>query len=55
MHLKIRAGEIGRIVLDSKPMAVNDNGYCEKVGFGNCKSCDTRPEGHPEREARAER
>ena len=30
---------------------MNENGYCDKVGFGDWKFCETRPEGHPEREA----
>ena len=51
MQLKVHAGEPGRFVLDSKPLVVNENGYCDKVGFGDWKFCDTRPEGHPEREA----
>ena len=51
MQLKIHAGESGRFVLDSKPLVVNENGYCDKVGFGDWKFCETRPEGHPEREA----
>jgi hypothetical protein len=51
MHLKIHAGETGRLVLDSKPLVVNESGYCDKVGFGDWKFCETRPEGHPEREA----
>ena len=51
MQLKVHAGEPGRFVLDSKPLVVNENGYCDKVGFGDWKFCETRPEGHPEREA----
>ena len=51
MSLKVHAGEPGRYVLDSKPLVVNENGYCDKVGFGDWKFCETRPEGHPEREA----
>lgn len=51
MHIKVHAGEPGRYVVDSKPLVVNENGYCDKVGFGDWKFCETRPEGHPEREA----
>jgi hypothetical protein len=51
MHLKIHGGESGRLVLDSKPLVVNENGFCDKVGFGDWKFCETRPEGHPERVA----
>ena len=51
MQLKVHAGEPGRYVLDSKPLVVNENGYCDKVGFGDWKFCETRAEGHPEREA----
>jgi hypothetical protein len=51
MSLKVHAGEPGRFILDSKPLVVNENGYCDKVGFGDWKFCETRPEGHPEREA----
>ena len=40
-----------RIVLDSKPVVANIDGYCDKVGFGDWKFCDTRPEGNPERVA----
>jgi len=51
MSLKIHAGEPRRFVLDSKPLVVNENGYCDKVGFGDWKFCETRPEGDPQREA----
>ena len=38
--------------LDSRPQVVNVDGYCGKVGFDpGAKYCDTRPEGHPQREA----
>ena len=37
-------------MFDSKPVVPNTNGYCDKVGFGDWKFCDTRPEGHPERD-----
>jgi hypothetical protein len=51
MSLKIHAGEPGRLILDSKPLVANEDGYCDKVGFGDWKFCETRAEGHPEREA----
>jgi len=51
MSLKVHAGEPGRFILDSKPLVVSENGYCDKVGFGDWKFCETRPEGDPEREA----
>lgn len=51
MSVKIHAQDPPRIVLDSKPVVVSVNGYCDKVGFGDWKFCDTRPEGHPERAA----
>ena len=42
---------LGRLVLDSKPLVVNVDGYCDRVGFGDWKFCDTRPEGDPQRVA----
>lgn len=54
MHLKVHgvpSPGVERWVLDSKPLVPNVDGYCDKVGFGDWKFCDTRPEGHPEREA----
>jgi hypothetical protein len=51
MHLKVHSDDGGRIVLDSKPLVVNVDNYCEKVGFGNWKFCDTRPEGDAQRVA----
>ena len=51
MHLKVHAREGERIVLDSKPLVANVDGYCDKVGFGDWSFCETRPEGHPERVA----
>jgi hypothetical protein len=51
MSIKVHAQDGSRIVLDSKPVVVSINGYCDKVGFGDWKFCDTRPEGHPERAA----
>jgi hypothetical protein len=51
MQVKIHAQEGTRIVLDSKPVVPNVDHYCDKVGFGDWKFCDTRPEGNPERPA----
>ena len=52
MHAKIHAKDnLGRLVLDSKPLVVNVDGYCDRVGFGDWKFCDTRPEGDPQRVA----
>jgi hypothetical protein len=39
------------MILDSKPIVPNVDHYCERVGFGDWKFCDTRPEGNPERAA----
>jgi hypothetical protein len=39
------------VILDSKPVVVNIDHYCDRVGFGDWKFCDTRPEGDPERVA----
>lgn len=36
--------------LDSKPQVENVDNYCQRVGLSG-NFCDTRPEGHPEREA----
>ncbi len=41
----------GRWLLDSKPIVVNVDGYCQKVNLGNGQYCETRPEGHLQREA----
>jgi hypothetical protein len=51
MHLSIHANENGRIVLDSKPLVANIDHYCDRVGFGDWKFCDTRPEGDLQRVA----
>ncbi len=51
-HAKVHSRDnAGRLVLDSKPIVVNVDGYCDRVGFGDWKYCDTRPEGHPQRAA----
>lgn len=39
------------VLLDSKPVVLNIDHYCDRVGFGDWKFCDTRPEGDPQREA----
>jgi len=41
----------GRWLLDSKPLVEDMNGYCQKVGFGSAKYCETRLEGDLQREA----
>jgi hypothetical protein len=51
MHVKIHSDDGGRIVLDSKPVVANVDHYCDRVGFGDWKFCDTRPEGDPQRVA----
>ena len=51
MDLKIHSNSGGRTVLDSKPVVLNVDRYCEVVGFGDWKFCDTRPEGDPQRVA----
>src|SRR5512136_2628292 len=51
MQLKIHANEGGHVVLDSKPLVPNVDHYCDRVGFGDWKFCDTRPEGNPQRVA----
>ncbi len=51
MHVKIHAGVPGRYVLDSKPIVPNIDHYCDRVGFGDWKFCDTRPEGDLQRVA----
>lgn len=51
MHLKVHDDSGDRKVLDSKPLVANVDHYCDRVGFGDWKFCETRPEGHPERVA----
>jgi hypothetical protein len=51
MQLKVHSNDGGRIVIDSKPLVVNVDHYCDRVGFGDWKFCDTRPEGDPQRVA----
>jgi hypothetical protein len=53
MHVKIHDDAGTRKILDSKPLVMNVDGYCAKVGSGGetQKFCDTRLEGHPDRAA----
>ncbi|HEX9185662.1 MAG TPA: hypothetical protein VGB87_01235, partial [Vicinamibacteria bacterium] len=51
VQVKIHAEDGDRIVLDSKPVVPNVDHYCDRVGFGDWKFCDTRPEGDPQRVA----
>ena len=51
MHIGVFDDSGGRKVLDSKPLVANVDNYCDRMGFGSWKFCDTRPEGHPERVA----
>ena len=52
MHVKVHSNDAGgRVILDSKPEVPNTDHYCERVGFGNWKFCDTRPEGDLQRVA----
>jgi len=43
-------GTSGRKTLDSRPLVINMNGYCESVGFGGY-FCFTRREDDPESQA----
>jgi hypothetical protein len=51
IKVSIQAQEGGRLRLDSKPLVPNTDHYCEKVGFGDWKFCDTRVEGTSDRVA----
>ena len=51
MQLKIHDDSGDRKVLDSKPLVVNVDHYCDRMGFGSWKFCDTRQEGDPQRTA----
>jgi hypothetical protein len=51
MQVTVHSRDGGRIVLDSKPLVANVDDYCDRVGFGGWKFCDTRPEGDPQRVA----
>ncbi|MGE5127413.1 MAG: hypothetical protein ACM3PV_14060 [Betaproteobacteria bacterium] len=41
----------GGWILDSKPRVMNVDNYCDRVGIGAGRFCDTRPEGNPQRQA----
>jgi hypothetical protein len=51
MHISVHDSSGDRNVLDSKPLVVNVDNYCDRVGFGSWKFCDTRQEGDPQRTA----
>jgi hypothetical protein len=51
LQVKMHAFGGNRNVLDSKPVVWNVDHYCDRVGFGNFKFCDTRPEGDLQRVA----
>lgn len=51
MHVSLQMQEGERRRLDSKPLVPNTDHYCEKVGFGDWKFCDTRVEGSSDRVA----
>jgi hypothetical protein len=51
MHVSLQMQEGNRRRLDSKPLVPNTDHYCEKVGFGDWKFCDTRVEGSSDRVA----
>ena len=51
MQVTVHSSDGGRIVLDSKPLVTNVDGYCDRVGFGAWKFCETRPEGDSQRVA----
>ncbi len=51
MQAKIHGFGGYRNVLDSKPVVWNVDNYCDRVGIGSGKFCDTRPEGDLQRVA----
>ena len=51
MHIKIHAEDGNRTILDSSPLVDNVDHYCDRVGFGDWKQCETRIEGDPQRAA----
>jgi hypothetical protein len=53
MKVKIHDDSPTRKILDSKPLVMNVDGYCARVGSGGAtqKFCDTRPEGDLQRVA----
>lgn len=51
MQVTVHSNDGGRVVLDSKPLVANVDDYCDRVGFGGWKFCETRPEGDGQRVA----
>jgi hypothetical protein len=51
MAIKIHAQDGNRTVLDASPLVPNIDHYCDRVGFGDWKFCQTRQEGDPQRVA----
>jgi hypothetical protein len=58
MKLSVQLDNGFRKLVDSKPVVINDgrnsqtDSYCGKIGFDfRAAYCETRPEGHPQREA----
>jgi hypothetical protein len=51
MQVTVHSTDGGRVVLDSKPLVVNQDDYCDRAGFGGWKFCETRPEGNDQRTA----
>jgi hypothetical protein len=51
MQLKVHANDPGRYILDSKPLVLNVDGYCERVNGVSGRHCETRLEGDPQRTA----
>jgi hypothetical protein len=51
MDIHVFSEDNGRIILDSKPLVPNIDHYCDRVGFGDWKFCETRPEGDAQRVA----
>jgi hypothetical protein len=51
MKVTIQAQDGEKLRLDSKPQVPNTDHYCDKVGFGDWKFCDTRVEGTSDRVA----
>lgn len=50
MKVGPHGGNADRTVLDSKPLVVNVDGYCERIGESG-RFCETRLEGDPQRVA----
>jgi hypothetical protein len=51
IHVKKHDGTADRAVLDSKPLVVNVDNYCERVNNVSGRFCETRKEGDPQRVA----